>query len=100
MSKAFVERLARGVDDVGRCIEIGFPNLEVNNVASLRLQRSRLDQNFKSGLRAEARSPLCEAKIAGLSHDGEIKQFPEVLSTLNHRLSTFRDLWLTRRIAN
>jgi len=43
MSEALVQGVACCVDDVGRRIEIGFSNLEMDNVAPLGLQRSRFD---------------------------------------------------------
>jgi len=43
MSEALVQCVACCVDDVGRRIEIGFSNLEMDNVAPLGLQRSRFD---------------------------------------------------------
>jgi hypothetical protein len=67
-----VQSVARGVDDVGWGIEIGFPNLEMNDVLALCFQRSRLHQNLKRGLGAEARHTLCKAEFASLSHDSEI----------------------------
>src|SRR4029453_10875524 len=72
MGEALVKGVARGVDDVGRCIEIRLPNLEMDNIAALCLQRSRLHQNFKSGLGSETRHTLGEAKFAGVSHDAVI----------------------------
>ena len=45
----------RRVDDVGRRIEIRLPDLEMDDVAALRFQRSRLHQDFESRLRAETR---------------------------------------------
>ena len=79
MGEALVKGIARRVDDVGRCIEIRFSNLEMNNVVTLCLQRSRLDQDFESGLGAETRHTLRETKFAGLSHDA-------VISIINARV--------------
>src|SRR6266576_449370 len=72
MSEAFVQGVARGVDDVGRSIEIGFSNLEMDDVPAFCFQRARLHQNLKRGLGAEARHTLCKAEFADLSHDAEI----------------------------
>jgi hypothetical protein len=44
----------------------------MNDVLALCFQRSRLHQNLKRGLGAEARHTLCKAEFAGLSHDSEI----------------------------
>lgn len=72
MSEALVQRVARGVDNIRRCVEIRFSNLKMDDIATLCLQRSCLDQNFESGLGAETRHPLRQAKFAGLSHDAVI----------------------------
>ena len=72
MSEAFVQRVARGIDDVDRCIEIGFSDLEMNDVASFGFQRPRLHQYFEGSLSAQTRHALREAEFTGLSHDGEI----------------------------
>src|SRR5882724_5674137 len=72
MGEAFVQGVACGVDDVGRSIEIGFSNLEMDDVPAFCFQRPRLHQNLKRGLGAEARHTLCKAEFAGLSHDAEI----------------------------
>src|SRR5213596_3375397 len=42
VSEAVVQRVVRRFNDVARGVEIGFPDLEMNNIAALRLQRSRL----------------------------------------------------------
>ncbi len=62
----------RRVDNVGRRIEIGFANFEMDDVASLCLQRSRLHQYFERRLGAETRHALGEAKFVGFSHNDEI----------------------------
>src|ERR1043165_7464307 len=72
MSEALVKGVACGVDDVRRSIEIGFSNLEMNDVPTLCFQRPRLHQNLKRGLGAEARHTLCKAEFAGRNHDAEI----------------------------
>ena len=72
MSKTFVQGVAARFDDVGRCIEIRFSNLEMDDVAPLGLQRSRLHQDLKGGFSAETLHTLRQAKFAGLSHDAEI----------------------------
>jgi hypothetical protein len=91
MGEALVKGIARRVDDVGRRVEIRLPNLEMNNVAAFRLQRSRLDQNFESGLGAETRHTLGEAEfmLRGLMHHGESSsscRFSQ-LSTIGFQLS-------------
>ena len=72
MRETFMQRITARVDDVGRRIEIRFPDLEMNNVAPLSLQRPRLNQNFESGLGSETRHTLGEAEFPSLIHDGEI----------------------------
>src|SRR4051812_8631388 len=93
MSEAFVERAASGVDDISRCIEIGFANLKMNNVAALCFQRPRLNQNFEGGLGAETRHALCEAKFTNPSHDGEIS----IINALA-QLVFFIDVAIARRV--
>src|SRR4029077_13572022 len=72
MGETLVQRVTGRVDDVGRRIEIRFPDFEMDDVAPLSLQRPRLDQNFESGLGAETRHTLRETEFPSLSHDGEI----------------------------
>jgi len=72
MGETFMQRIARRVDDVRRRIEIRFPNLKMDDVAPLSLQRPRLNQNFESGLGSETRHTLGEVEFPSLSHDGEI----------------------------
>src|SRR6266498_1824882 len=88
MGKALVKGVARSVDDVGRCIEIRLPNLEMNNVAPLCLQRSRLHKYFEGGLGSETRHALCQAEFAGLSHE-------PVISLIN-ALAQLVFLWTPR----
>src|SRR5450759_4014046 len=73
MSEAFVQRVCRRVDDIARRIEIGFADLEVNDVATLRLQRFRLHQHFERSFSAETRHARGEAEFAlcGFMHRGE-----------------------------
>src|SRR5438132_5462218 len=87
MSEAFVERVASGVDDVGRCIEIRLPNLQMDNVTPFCLQRSCLHQNFEGGLGAQTRHTLRETKFAGFMHGTD---YARTKSSLNHQYSTFR----------
>jgi hypothetical protein len=72
MGETLMQRVTRRVDDVGRRVEIRFPDFEMDDVAPLSLERPRLNQNFESGLGSETRHALCEAEFPGLSHDGEI----------------------------
>ena len=64
MGEALVQRVAGRLDDVLRRIEIGFADLEMNDVAPLRLERARLHQHFEGRLSAEPRHPFGEAKFA------------------------------------
>ena len=72
MGEALVQCVAGCVDDVGRRIEIGLPDLEMDDVAPFSLQRPRLNQIFERGLGAETRHTPGEAEFPSLSHDGEI----------------------------
>ena len=47
---AFVHRVLRGRDDVRRSLEVGLPDLEVDDVLPLGLQRLGLRQDFERGL--------------------------------------------------
>ena len=91
MSEALMQRIARGVDDVGWGIEIRFSNLEMNDVPALCFQRPRLLQNLKRGLGAEARHTLCKAEfiMCGLMHRSEPRLCAgeSLLSTTNTHLS-------------
>src|SRR4029453_6697997 len=86
MREALMQRIACRVDDVCRCIEIGLPNLEMDDVAPLGLQRSRLHQHFECSLGAETRHPLRETKFAGFLHGTD---YARTKSSLNHQYSTF-----------
>src|SRR5439155_1069452 len=46
-----------GGNDRGRRVEIGLADLEVNDVATLRLERARFGEDLERGLRPEARHP-------------------------------------------
>src|SRR4029077_15279532 len=72
VSESLVQRVGSRLDDVARGIEIRLTNFEVNNVASLCLQRSRFHQDLEGSLSPEARHALGEAKFASLGHDGEM----------------------------
>ena len=70
MRETFVQRVGRGADNIARRVEIRFTDLEVNNIAPLRLQRARFYQYFKRCLSAQPRHPPGETKFAlgGLMH--------------------------------
>src|SRR5436309_11094251 len=87
MGETFVQGIARGVDDVGRRIEIRLANLQMDNVAALCFQRPRLHQNFEGGLGAQTRHTLRETKFAGFMHGTD---YARTKSSLNHQYSTFR----------
>jgi hypothetical protein len=59
---ALLERRRRGVDDVGRRIEVWLADLEMNDLAALCLERLCAGEHLKRCLGAEARHP------AGQSH--------------------------------
>ena len=88
MGEAFMQSVASRLDDVGRCIEIGFPYLKMDDVAARCFQRPRLHQHFEGGLGAETRRALCEPEFAGLSHDGEIS----IIDALVQLVFLFRSL--------
>ncbi len=73
MGEPLVQGVASRLDDVAWRIEIGLPDLEVDDIAALRFQRSRLHQHFESGLGAETRHAFGEAKFirCGLIHNGQ-----------------------------
>src|SRR6478672_4290901 len=71
MRETLVQRVAGRIDNVARRIEIRFPDLEMNDVAPLGLERSCFDQNLKRRLRAEARHSPGQSQFASVSHDGE-----------------------------
>ena len=58
MGEPLVQRIASRVDDVIGRIEIGFPDLEMDDVAALRLERSCFHQHFEGGLGPEIRHAL------------------------------------------
>ena len=64
MGEALVQGVGRCVNNVDRRIEIWLSDLEMDDVAALCLQRSRLHQYFESGLGAETRHALGEAEFA------------------------------------
>jgi peptidase C39-like protein len=93
MGETLVQGVARRIDDVGWCIEIGFANLKMDDVAALGLERSRLHKYFESSLGPETRRTLREAKFVGLNHDGEIS----IIAALA-QLVFFFDVAITRRV--
>ena len=66
MGEALVQGVACRLDDVARGIEIGLPDLEMDDVAALCLQRARFHQHFEGGLGAETRHAFGEAKFERL----------------------------------
>src|SRR5437870_1729364 len=75
MGESFAHRVRACVDDVARRIEIRLADLEMNDVAALCLQCSRLHQYFEGGLGPETRHAFGEAEFVGLRHEGEIKLY-------------------------
>ena len=63
MGEAFVQRIARRVDDVARRFEVWFANLEMNNVTPLGLKRLRFHQNFERCLCPQARHAVGQTKL-------------------------------------
>ena len=74
MGEALVQRVTSCVDDIAGRIEIRFPDLEMDDVAALCLERSCFYQYFEGGFSAETRHALGEAEVSlhGLIHDDEI----------------------------
>ncbi len=64
MGKALVQGVTSCVDDIARRIEIWLANLEMDDVAALCLQRSRLHQYFEGSLCAETSHAFGEAEFA------------------------------------
>jgi hypothetical protein len=64
-----MQGVASCLDDVARCIEIGFADLQMNNVAALRLERFRFHQHFECGLRTKSRHAPGEPEFMCLMHD-------------------------------
>ena len=64
MGKAFVQRVTSRIDDVGRRIEIGLADLEMDDVAALFFKCARFHQYFECGLSPETRHALGEAEFA------------------------------------
>jgi hypothetical protein len=63
--------LDAGLDDVRRRLEIGLPDLEVDDPATGRLQGARTGEHLEGGLGAEPRHARCELQrndplIAGI----------------------------------
>ena len=54
MRPSTIQRFSSGADDVGRGIEIGFTDLQMDNIFALGLKRPRLYQHVKGGLGAQA----------------------------------------------
>lgn len=95
MGETLMQRVTGRVDNVGRRIEIGFPDLKMDDVAPLSLQGPRLNQNFEGGLGAETRHTLGEAEFPSLSHDGEIS-----IITALAQLVFFVDVATTRALCH
>ncbi len=80
VGKTFVQRVAGRLDDVCRSIEIRLADLEMHDIAALRLQGPRFYQHFERGLCAETRHPFGQAKFVGLGHDEGIGVQPVSLA--------------------
>jgi hypothetical protein len=73
MGESLVQRITRRIDNISRRIEIRFPDFEMNDIAPLRFERPRLDQNFERRLGPKPGHPFGEAKFALIAffHDSE-----------------------------
>src|SRR5205814_1015655 len=90
VGKTLVQGIGRRPDDVARRIEIGLADLEMNDVAAFCLQRARFHQYFESGLCAETRHTLGEAKFVGVFHRTKI------MGAGNLSLNSVKRAWLSR----
>src|SRR5439155_18513233 len=87
MCETSVQRITSGVYDVARRVQIGLPDLKMNDAAALRFKRFRFYQHFKRRLSPEPRHAFGEAKfrLRGLVHNSESsssRRFSQ-LSTIN-----------------
>jgi hypothetical protein len=86
MREALVQSVRRRRNNIFRRIEIGLADLEMNNLASFRFQRSRFHQHFERGLGPKTRHAVSETKFARLIHQNEVIIAMEtVLSTPSTR---------------
>src|SRR6266508_3178009 len=69
MCEALAQCVTSRLDDVARCIEIGLADLQMNDVAALRLERFRFHQHFERGLCAESLHAPGEPELMCLMHD-------------------------------
>ena len=65
-------KVTTGLDNVYRCVEIGFADFKVNDIASLRLKRLCLDENFECRLRSET------GHAVGYLHDATLMRLCSV----------------------
>src|SRR5437867_4039265 len=90
MCEALVQGIDSCVDNVSWCVEIGLPDLEMNDVAPLRFKRFCFYQHFTRRLSPEPCHAFGEAKflVCGLVHHSESsssRRFAQ-LSTINTQL--------------
>src|SRR5439155_3008669 len=95
MRPSGTEGVDRGVNDVGRSIEIRLADFEMDDVLALPLQRTRPVQNFEGGLRAQPRHAFRQTKfeLGGLGHKAKrvIVLPPAELNHIGH-------FWFTKAI--
>ena len=63
MREALAQRVHAGFDDVGGRVHVGLADLEVNDAASLALQRAGPNQHFEGSFRSQPRHPLGQAQL-------------------------------------
>lgn len=90
MREALMQSVTTRVDDVARRIKIGFADLEVNDVAPLRLQRFRFHKHLERSLGAEPRHALGETEFVRLDHHAKST------FTLRWRNLSFENLYFPR----
>src|SRR6266566_268228 len=101
MCEALVQGIDSCVDNVSWRVEIGLPDLEMNDVAPLRFKRFCFYQHFKRRLSPEPRHAFGEAKfrLCGLVHHSESsssRRFSQLsTSTLNFGMLAQPGLRLT-----
>ncbi len=71
MRPALVQRVHGGFHDIGRGVEIGLADFQVDDALALAFQGPRLGQNFKSSFGAQPRHAAGQLQfvLCGLCHD-------------------------------
>src|ERR1700693_918254 len=77
MCPALSQSADSSLEYVGRRVEVGFANFQMNYFLALMLQGTRLVKNFKGSLGAESRHALSQSKLMlyGFSHRGKTRHY-------------------------